>query len=61
MVMILSLAVIDLGDRGVQRGGLAAAGRAGHQQHAVGLARQGAAGSRDRAVVEAEMRRGAGP
>ena len=37
MVMILSSSVLISLDRGVQRGGLAAAGRPGDQHHAVGL------------------------
>ncbi|MNZ31527.1 hypothetical protein D3C78_488280 [compost metagenome] len=38
-------AVVDLGDHGVQRGGLAAAGGAGDQDHAVGLGGQAAQGT----------------
>ena len=46
-------AVVDFTDGGVQRGGLAGAGRPGHQQHAVGLGRQLAhGGTRD--VVKAQ-------
>ena len=36
----LARAVVDLGDRRVQRRGLAAAGRTGHEQHAVRFARE---------------------
>ena len=48
---------IDFGEHRIQCGGLAATGRAGHQQHAVGLARQAAQFRQRRAGIAERFER----
>ena len=55
VVMILSSNVVDRVERGVERGGLAAAGRAGHEDDAVGQLRRSDESLRVRPRVHAEL------